>query len=458
MIDKQRTLPIDYGIETGRQMVYGSGSITNTTAVPSCKEEQYIRAKFSLGNRLANLPFSLYSAGFEGYQRFTSSELKRPRYNACTNVTLKGFEYPFGVTHEHPTRPWIVSVSPYVIKPLTAPTVDRNFVLYGQQTGSSVWAAAYAARSRALRTMTPRFEGRISMLNFLFELKDFRDIMKFATRINIREIGSHMRYLRGVLLRQKGMRPLQELTVGELPYLVKTFDDSSRNLAALYLTNEFALQPAVRDIITISQQGSHCANEAAKAFRQKGQVQQRAHFSETLFKDTEALVYNPNILYCEYSRGQDARFTASMEYLYSYRKLPPFAAMRKYWGLDLNAEVVYNAIPLSFVFDYVIGLADAIHLAERDPNLQLNVTQYCESILYRRYAGWFSRKDSRICWLGINGKFQAGGADRLPMTGYEYSYYDRRVSEPDRGLALPKVHWPSIGQVANLAAIVRCWI
>jgi hypothetical protein len=224
----------------------------------------------------------------------------------------------------------------------------------------------------------------------------------------------------------------------------------------LYLTNEFAVKPTYRDVITIMAQAQKTAVDAQKAFDEEGKSEQVRHASEMLFKDYSNVYAPPYEPMFEFRCEHQAKFTATMSYLYSYRKRPAIAAMRKYWGLDLSAEVIWNALPLSFVLDYIIDIAGALHAMENDPNVDLRTTQYCESILYQRNAGWFTRRDPLICWLGVNGQFTTGA--NLPLTGYSFSQYHRRTGNPNRGLVLPKVSLPSAGQARNLMALVRCWV
>lgn len=460
-MEKQRTLPIEYGIENGRQMIYSKSSTTNTTAEPLCKTEKFLRDRFNEGQALAVSPYSLYSLGFEGSQEVKSTERRRPMYNAFSNVKLQGFMYPYGVTYEHPSRPWTVNVSGYIAKPLFDPRGDRDYVLNGVGEKSAIWATTEGAAQRAWRNMQPRFEGRVSLLNSIFELKDFRDISKHLLRINFRALGDELKHIRGYVHRAEtklGLAP-DSSTIRDLPKLMKNgLDTISRGLASLHLTNELAIKPTTRDAIEIMRQASKMVRLEQDAFAARGGTTNRAHASESLFETLEAKSLSQYELYVEYHRKESARYTATMEYLYSYRKRPEFAAMRKFWGLDFTAEVIWNMLPLSFVLDYGIGIADALHAMGADPNVTLDLTQYCESILYEREAGWFSVKDPRVCWLAINGEFTPGGAQRVPMTGYKYSFYDRRLAFPDRGPALPKIHWPNTSQWKNLLALVRCWV
>lgn len=458
-MEKQRSLPIDYGIEAGRQCVWSGGSTTNTTVAPDCKEYKYMLDRFQLDQANAISPYSLSSSGLDGYQNFESSERKRPRYNDCRNVKLEGYAYPYSYTAEDRRRPNTVNVVGYAYKPPVDAVGSLNYVLSGEANGTSMWSLAESARSRAWWNMQPRFEGRVSLLNSLFELKDFRDIGKHVMRINFRALGDEAKNLRGMVRRAEKNLGLVDSKVGDIPRLILNgLDSSTRGLAALHLTNELAIKPTMRDAIAICAQAQKTAALEQEAFQKAGGAQQRAHASETLFKDTQVKVLSTYEYMYEYLWKQHARFTASMMYLYSYRKLPSTAAMRKYWGLDFNAEVVWNMLPLSFVLDYIVGIADSLHAMNKDPNVDLQLMQYCESILYEREAGWFTRKDQRTCWLGVNGVFTHHGAMGVPMTGYRYSFYERRVVAPDRGPALPKVSLPSTAQARNLLALARCWI
>jgi hypothetical protein len=456
-MEKTRTLPIDYGIESGRQLYNTITKGVKTSSEPLVFTERYAKTQFAIAQAAAAQPMSLYAPGFEGYQRFESSEMERPVYNSCLNEKLTGIMYPYCMTYKNIRYNDRHFVDPYRIMPAPS-TTYRNFVLAGKDVGASLWNACEGARRRAWWNMQPRFEGRISMLNFIFELKDFRDIMKHALRVNYRDLGESMKNLKKLLKSTERKVGFADLTVGTLPKVIRSLDASTRGLAALYLTNEFAIKPTVRDVLTIHSQAAAVVAQAQEDFFDKGQQQQRAHYSEVLFNDAIVEELNPAYFYMAKKQVQKARFTASMEYYYTYRKRPALAAFRKYWGLDFTAEVVWNALPLSFVLDYFIGVADSLHAMGSDPNVNLQTTQYCESLLYEREAGTFTTQDPRIYWLCLNGQWSAHGvADKL-FTGFRFSRYERRVGEPDRGPALPRLSLPSVGQATSLVALLRCWI
>jgi hypothetical protein len=348
---------------------------------------------------------------------------------------------------------------PYWVYQVIFPIVDKNFVRSGQDIGASVWSAADAARRRAWWEMQPRFEGRVDLLNALFELKDFRDIAKSALRFNIRDIASEMRHLRGTLERAKaelGLK-LTDKTVGDLPRILKGLDSTTRGLAALHLIKELAFDPTVADCLAIQANLARTATQAQAAFKKAGLSPQRMHYRETLFDDVSATPVSSALYWLEHHQTSRCVFNATMEYLYSYKNRPPMAAFRKYWGLDLNAEVVWNALPLTWVMDYFITIGDSIHRMSADPAVDLTVTQYCESILYEREAGHRLAADPRIAWAIIDGK-SYDGSKSVPLQGLRYSFYQRRVGEPDRGAALPQVKLPSFGQLSNLIALLRCWL
>jgi hypothetical protein len=460
-MEQSQTLPIDYGIENGRMKYHGlTGSLWDWNVLEP-RTEKFIRDQIVASQTAANLGYSLYGATTfgDGFQNFASSEEKRPNYNSCSNEKMLGVMYPFHLSADYGIPTGVIIYYPYYVFKLDYRYASFiPFVKEGANTGVSLWSAAESARGRAWRSMQPRFEGRISLLNFIFELKDFRDILKVAGKINYRSIATDLESLRKVVSRARKGMSLDDVTVGDIPRIVKNLDYFSRGLAAGYLTNEFAIKPLVRDVTIMHQMASNAAQDAQLDFQKHGEMTNRSHYTESLFKDSDVLVApTSNFYWRELKRESRAKFTANMEYLYSYRKRPSIAAIRRYWGLDLNAEVVWNALPFSFIVDYFVGISDALNAMGTDPNVDVNLTQYCESILYEREAGWFLRKDPRICFAGYNGNITADGTNAL-ITGYRYSKYERRVVEPSRGMVLPKVHLPSFGQSVNLVALVRCWI
>jgi len=456
-MEKEQTLDTDYGIETGRQLWRG---YTFSSQDQSRAELSWFRPKAEESRELATIPFSLDPA-WTSKQRVWSTERKRPLYNEFVNEKVLGFMFPISFIYRDYQYPNLLHGSPYV-KPeepkLGASNSVVAWVNQGSQVGNSVFSACDGARRRAWRSMQPRFEGRVALLNSIFELKDFRDIAKGIMNIDYRSLSNNLTSLRKVLKRASDFT--NDSTIGDIPRIARGLDVSSRGLAALYLTKQFAVDPTVSDLLNIHKQLGQIVQREQAKFKQKGLAPQSAHYTESIFDDEAyaSPIGSGNDYWFQWVRRVRAKFTANMEYMYSYKLRPALAAFRRWWGLDLSAEVVWNALPFSFVADYFAAIADSLHAMSDDPNVELSLTQYCESVLYEREAAWQSVSDARLVWLGINLQFMPGTTKPRVFSGYRYSYYERRVVTPDRGPALPRLKMPSDVQASNLVALVRCWL
>jgi hypothetical protein len=146
-----------------------------------------------------------------------------------------------------------------------------------------------------------------------------------------------------------------------------------------------------------------------------------------------------------------------MEFTYDYKTRGLTDALKRYYGLELNAGVVWNAIPFSFLIDYFIGIGDAINRMATDPNVLLSMSQYCESRLVRVKSGLLFNGscDAKYRWVVIiNGK---PALDRDVICAYEGTLYERRVVPPRKGMALPRLKMPSVKQALNMVALARCF-
>jgi hypothetical protein len=288
------------------------------------------------------------------------------------------------------------------------------------------------AQRTAWAVMQPRFEGDISMFNFLLELKDVRELLHLLKAKPLRKLRNFFRRKR------------------------KLFDPT-KPIAQAHLTNEFALKPLLSDIYTIVCQINQNVLDAQSDFADAGLGRNARHYSETAVIDDTGFTANT---YRYYNQGSGViewqRFTATMEYSYQYSARSSIDAFMRYWGLTPSWEAIWNAIPFSFVVDYFIKVGNSIAAMEKDPNVELELHQYCESILSKRQTGSFFIKER-----ALRGTIISDGRsvqdEYFLHSGRETSLYTRRVAAPNKGAVLPRISMLSSKQGANLAALLRCF-
>lgn len=444
---KSQTLPFDEGDKPGLR----AAASWSTSLKEKHQTEEYCINNYTSYRSEAN---SVYSTGGEpGYQVFESTQNPRPAFNACSNRKLAGFNYPYCRITRRYNRATTVYVAPFTRKGMVG---DIDDVRYCPPLD---WGSAEGAARRAWWNMQPRFEGRIQLLNFIYELKDFRDIAKAMVKFkNIPLISAKARYLRGRIkdLFTKRGKTWTEMTTRAK--MLHSGDVATKAAASLFLTKELAIDPLVSESMAIVEQLRTCVSDAQADFQRRGLTRQKSHYSEILFEDSELEKGSGNDYWFQTGVRQSLKFTATLDYTYQYKMRDPWDAAKKYWGLELTPEVIWNALPFTFVVDYFAKIGDSIHAMGTDPNVDLMTHQYCESLLYENSSGRFTTGDPRAIQFCINGTHVPGGVENYPLAGYVGSSYERRVSEPNLGSALPRLTLPSFKQSLIMGALVRCLI
>lgn len=294
------------------------------------------------------------------------------------------------------------------------------------------------------------------MLNFLFELKDFRDIAKavFKSR-SPSKLAKTMRTFRSKM-RKIDKKLCQASTPVEVATNVATAGYGAAKIAAqARLINEFAIKPLISDMGNILAQAGEIVNEIQAEFKKQGEEGSTSHYSE-VFNIQDNLVPGTYNSYWKASGYyEELIFTATHNYFYNYTMRSESEAFKRYWGLQCTPEVIWNAIPFSFLVDYFAKVGQSIHMMTKDPNTEVLSAQYCESILRTASNGYHVTGDPRAN-LTVNGKYPVGRG--TPISAYTSTHYQRRVCEPNKGSALPKLKLPNGEQGKNMAALALCFI
>lgn len=273
------------------------------------------------------------------------------------------------------------------------------------------------------------------MLNFLFELKDFREISLSAAK--------HVPKLLGTIK--------------------DAFNRTTKSVAEAHLMKSFVVDPLVSDVKEIIGQAQRTVMDVQDEFRVKGLLPNARHFSKPLHQMQSLTQTSTLSQYLSTWRGtkHDVMFTATMESTYGYKARNRYNAYCQFWGLVPTAEAVWNATPFSFLVDYVFDVGHSLNLVRKDPNVALKLNQYCESI-------------SSVC---VNGTFIGNGLnpttfsaiidDRIytpesasfrcyPHSGLLNSSYTRLVKPPNKNTRLPELTFSlSDKQMLNVAALAR---
>lgn len=377
-----------------------------------------------------------------GSETLSSTTFGRPKFNACRHETREVVNKPFMImsqdfrySHKYYYQWYWRRNAPY----------DWAF----PETIKGNWSGTDGASRRAWSEMQPRFEGTVSLLNFIFELKDFKDIARHLWNLKLNTLGPRLQSFWAKLQHRSSM--------GSVSRAKSTLADLTGTAANLRLANEFALKPLISDCIAMAEQLVCLVDEYQRMFQTLGATNSTSHYSEVL-DETSAGTSESNNGY-PFFWGANTRqlYTATMEFKFDYKLRGKWEAIRKYWGLNLTPGVIWNAIPFSFLLDYFVNVSQAIHSVSRDPNVSLCLAQYCESILTNSTLGIHVKyADNRVKAYHIDKPINAGGMHLVAGTNTEL--FDRRITMPNKGLALPKLSMPSHGQQLNALALVRSFL
>lgn len=419
-----------------------SGSGLYRLYQPLYTQEGYCVEQYSSGMRnrvtsVGSIPI------YRGVEAIESTRFPPPIFNYCLHSKKHLVNKPYGYWADN----WNGTSTVYA--PFCRMPFNTDFLTVPRITSASIgkYVEDLGFSSRAFWSMRPKFEGHVSLLNTIFELKDFRDLMK-----NIGKSGAILKDL------YRQSRQLSGLKTQVLFSGMKRVEPS-RAIAEGYLTKQFAIDPTIKDFLAIAAQCMTSAREAQNKFFQDGIDGKFMHYRENVFVTNNLSTPGAFNNYM-WQSGEKSKLVrnATAHMFYTYTKQTTLDAFVHYWGLSGTAEAFWNMLPWSFVMDYILTVGKSLNMMRTDPNVVLDEFRYCESAKYISTAGTHITLEPRLFSFVYDGKFYTGNDKRnsLLVTGIEESVYLRKPKEPYKGPALPRLKSPSNTQMVNLAALVRC--
>jgi hypothetical protein len=263
---------------------------------------------------------------------------KNPYIGAGTYNGAGGYDLPFG-------DPGALNAglqAMYVVQP------DQGFV--------PPPADLEMHKQRALNVMLPAIKAELSLVNTIIELKDFKRPVK-----RVLEFIRTPKGWKNFVISQWGNRALGEL---------------DRRAAQGYLEYRFNLAPLVSDICGIYAALSRAHSQMNDLLTRQGRVQRRHYaFNWREFDEYEtsngayvgyfapAHKLDPcNLLHHTREVFSDPTvFHAMIEYNYNYTRwqvqTAALGSLLDSLGVNLNPAIVWNAIPFTFIVDWVIGVS-----------------------------------------------------------------------------------------------------
>jgi len=271
---------------------------------------------------------------------------------------------------------------------------DKGFVPFPADIGA--W------QSNSMRAMMPYIKGELSVLNSVYELKDFKTLPN-----QVRSVGSLIggdlahSYLR--VVNPTLWKILRKIPPGA------TLRTYLRESASGYLQAKFNILPLISDIQAIIRSVEATCDRIRDLINRQGKPR-IAHFTKQFMEfdnvdETSNDVgmgydglhpgWNPSAIITGTSKChrqviyKPSTFHAEVEYNYNYTnyqaKYASLLAFLDRIGVNLNPRIIWNAIPWSFVVDWVVGigrLLDDFRKGWMDP--EINILRYLWSISRRR--------------------------------------------------------------------------
>jgi len=281
----------------------------------------------------------------------------------------------------------------------------------------------------ALKVMLPSIKADLSLVNAIIELKDFKRLPGLISRLH--EI---VPFIRSLLKRKNN--PL------------RTFRDLMRVPAETYLTYQFALAPLFDDINGAFAACARYQAQISDLISREGKLQTR-HFSygwqefpQSLNETSTSqgldqpgyILTDPLTTWKQKRRtiAEATKFHAEIQFNYNfteYQRTHAYAlGLLDRLGVNLNTQIIWNALPWSFVVDWIIDVNRFLGYYGRSKNMEpvINIHQYLWSVKRKRtiYIDMVAQTTSPY----VHDSYVAGSIVPLPVV--TETAYRRQVGLP----------------------------
>lgn len=207
---------------------------------------------------------------------------------------------------------------------------------------------------RALQASLPIIKSELSILNSIYELKDFKRPCESALSL----LGSQS--FRALIQRMKAS--IGKLTVGRVVQMA----------AGGYLQASFNILPLISDIRAVIRVLSRTSGRINDLITRSGRTQNKHwmfKWDEYIYQNEVSgsgawLISNSPTQLCNAIRrvySEPTVFHVQIQYNYNYTEYQvvhaQLLAMLDALGIQLNPAIIWNAIPWSFVIDWVAGVS-----------------------------------------------------------------------------------------------------
>lgn len=265
------------------------------------------------------------------------------------------------------------------------------FILRDNDPGFIPMVSGYdRLKQLSLNTMLPKVKSELSLVNSLIELKDFKTLPRTVASVSNYLVSTGARL--NLRIRQAKRLPLR---------------DSLRAASDGYLQLKFNVLPLLSDILGIHAALSRTAKRVNDLVARSGRVRvshYTHHFNEYADSDSRDGLYYPwspqggpsgypaSRGYLVHRLGfrrivvhEPTIFHAQLKYNYNYTQYQTEnAQLLGYldaFGVNLNPSIIWNALPWSFVVDWVIGVSRFLdRLSKSNLEPMINIIEYMWSV------------------------------------------------------------------------------
>lgn len=294
--------------------------------------------------------------------------------------------------------------------------------------------------ARACKAMLPLIKAELSLVNSVIELKDFKKLPQ-----TLRNVKSLMKYFVDVFggTRNSDLAMLRKYGKKYWQWSLRNlFRRSGRTSADVYLEANFDIMPLISDICGIHTALTQAQRRINDLVSRAGRHQVKHWcFNWNEFVDRTDTKSDGQFIACDpitdppdnfyHMRRkvfyEPTSFHAEIRYNYLYndyqRALAPLLGLLDSLGVNPNPAIVWNAIPWSFVVDWVLGVSqwlDQFKMPWMEP--QINIQSYLWSVKRKRRIV-LSRFDP-----GTNGR--PPGPEMAMPTVFETAYSRQVRSAP----------------------------
>jgi hypothetical protein len=307
-------------------------------------------------------------------------------------------------------------------------------------------------QQRSLNAMMPGVKAELSLINSIIELKDFRSLPRTITKMvkTAGIVASTAKALTTAIFKSRNK-------VGRSfsPSLGNTLREVMKTGADGYLQTQFNILPLLSDIQGLQRSLSRVEKVIRNLIERQGRTQRR-HYTfrwnpyvakdplvekvwdkgfDTTFHTVggEVLYYGTSdTIWCtSYIPDSTATFHAEIEYNYHYTQFQlehaKILGLLDMLGINLNPSIIWNAVPWSFVVDWVFGVnrwLDDRKVLNMEP--VINISRYLWS--------WKYSREIRRRIHGTN--IRTGGFGPQVLPSVHQSIYRRTVGLPDKAQIL----------------------